>query len=338
VTDTGRKAALALASIVITLIVAEVGLRLAGWGTVTPAMGFGVNTRSALEQGRFLPDDTLFWKLPRTVNEVDRAIRAVHPDLPVPARRAPRRILVLGDSCSRISLGVLPYSALLEQELGPDRVEVLNASVPGYTTHQGLAWLNSQLLDLEPDLVVVYFGWNDHWRATGLTDRQYAASRRASRLRLLSLLRRRPDTPPLRVPLDAYRENLAAIVDACRARGARVLLIAAPHRITGEAVRRLEQTRYILAGEDPVALHREYLGVVRGMAAPPAVSVLEAARLFPRLPLDDPLLMRDGIHLTDGAHAALARALAAMITEGTGADGSVPQALVDAAASPSPSP
>ena len=331
-TNIGRKVVLAVISVVITLVMAEVALRLVGWGIVTPEMGFGMNTRSALEQGRFLPDEDLFWKLPRRTHEVDRAIKAVHPDLPPPPRRAARRILVLGDSCSRISLGVLPYSALLEQRLAADGYEVLNASVPGYTTYQGLVWLRTQLLALEPDLVIVYFGWNDHWRATGMTDRRYAASRSPGRLRLLSLLRRAPAEPPLRVPADQYAENLDAIIAACRERGVRVLLVAAPHHITREAARRLVQTRYILPGENPTQLHRDYLEITTARARQGGADLLAADRLFAKIGSSVPLLMRDGIHLTDQGHTVLAAALASVITTGAGTDGSLPADLVDTAA------
>ncbi|RKZ12313.1 hypothetical protein DRQ50_12140 [bacterium] len=330
VTDTVRRIILASISVVLTLVVAEVGLRLVGWGTVTPEMGFGMNTRSALEQGRFLPDADLFWKLPLRANEVDRTIKAVHPDLPPPPRRAAQRILVLGDSCSRLSMGVLPYSALLEQRLAGQGYEVLNASVPGYTTYQGLAWLHTQLLDLEPDLVVVYFGWNDHWRATGRTDRQYAASRSASRLRLLSLLWRAPEKPPVRVPVDQFADNLDAIIATCAERDIGVLVIAAPHHLTREAAQHLVQTRYILPGENPTLMHREYLEITADRARQGGAALLAADRLFAKVGSLGPLLMRDGIHLTDAGHQVMAAALASVITTGVGADGSLPASLVEA--------
>ena len=329
--DTIRKLALVLVSVVITLVVAEIALRLMGYGAVTPEMSFGVNTRTALEQGRFQSDAALFWKLPARSSQADQAIKAIHPDQPAPARQAPRRILVLGDSCSRLSIHALPYSAQLEERLWSDGFEVLNASVPGYTTYQGLVWLRTQLLELKPDIVVVYFGWNDHWRATGMTDREYAASRGAGKLRLLELGRRRPAEPPVRVPLAEYEANLEAIIAEVQAIGARVVLVAAPHRITAEAAQRLVQTRYILPGENPTELHGEYLKVLRSFAGRPGVAVLSADHLMTVMESDQPLLMRDGIHLTDEAHAILAAALAALVRDGTGANGRVSAELVEAA-------
>ena len=59
----------------------------------------------------------------------------------------------------------LPYPARLERALraaNPGRaVEVAPLAVPGYSTHQGLAWMRRDLRALEPDLVTVLYGWND---------------------------------------------------------------------------------------------------------------------------------------------------------------------------------
>jgi len=58
-----------------------------------------------------------------------------------------------------------PYPMLLETELreaNPNRsIEVFPMAVPGYTSHQGLAWLRRDISYLQPDLVIASFGWND---------------------------------------------------------------------------------------------------------------------------------------------------------------------------------
>ncbi len=326
-----RKIPLLLAGITAALVLAELLLRLTGFGVVTPELSFGMNTRSALEQGRFLPDADLFWKLPVTEGPTDRAINAVHPDHPLPESDDQARVLVLGDSCSRLSVSELPYSATLQERVAADGMQVFNASVPGYTTYQGLVWLRTQLLELKPAVVVVYFGWNDHWRATGMTDRDYAASQSRSGLRLLTLVQRRPDVAPFRVPVDAYRENLQAIVGEVRGAGGRVVLVAAPHQFTSEARLRLVQTGYLNVDDDISELHGRYLDVVRSFVGEPDVAVLSADRLFDNLGRRVPLLHRDGIHLTDDAHRAMGAALAILIREGEGADGTIPPRLLSAA-------
>jgi len=326
-----RKILLAAAAVVVTLGAAELALRAFGSGEITPELNFGVNTRDALERGAFEPHPELFWTLPARPSQLDQALGAVHPSRAVPPKDGRKRLIVLGDSCSRISQRTLPYSGLLGERLLGRGWEVLNAAVPGYTTHQGLAWLRLQLLDLQPDLVVVYFGWNDHWRATGVTDEAYAASRSSRSLRLLQLLRKRPATPPLRVPQESYRRNLRQLVDELRGAGARVVLVAAPAHLSAEAQQRLAMTRYVLPGEDAAELHRQYRGIVAEFAGEPDVAVFAADQLLAALPREMPLLMRDGIHLTDEGHAVFAAALERLLATGAGSDGTLPPSLVESA-------
>ena len=197
----------------IALFAFEIVLRAGGFGVVTPEMSFGMHARTALDQGYFLPDRTLFWKVRPDLNpEFDREARILSPDRLILPHGARQRILILGDSCSRIAGDGMPYSVTLESDLGTDRWEVLNASVPGYTSYQGCRWLRSQLLETRPDVVVVYFGWNEHWRTTGMTDREYARSQEVAYPRILTLLQGHHQPPPFRVSIPEYRENLEDII------------------------------------------------------------------------------------------------------------------------------
>ena len=309
-----RRAILILAGVVLALIFAELLLRLTGFGLVSPRLQFDINTRSGLEQGAIVADRELFWRqADGTATGLDRALKMVHPDDPVPPHNQRLRIVVLGDSCTRLFGNGLPYSALLEQQLGPDRIEVYNASLPGYTSHQGLAWLRKQLLAFRPDLVVVYFGWNDHWRTTGLTDRQYAASLKPGSLRLLHLFRRPSHPPPLRVTVSEYAENLQQIAVAAAASGAKSLFVLAPYHFTHENVARLLENRFIAVGDDVLRLHRQYLRAARAAATATGSEVCDAAAVFAYVGRPRQLLHRDGIHLTDTGHDALAATLADLI-------------------------
>jgi lysophospholipase L1-like esterase len=55
------------------------------------------------------------------------------------------------------------WPARLGERLG-DRFEVVNAGRPGATTFADFAYLRDRLLQLEPDIVVIYEGFNDLWR------------------------------------------------------------------------------------------------------------------------------------------------------------------------------
>ncbi|HER00220.1 MAG TPA: SGNH/GDSL hydrolase family protein [candidate division Zixibacteria bacterium] len=89
------------------------------------------------------------------------------------------RICCIGNSCTfgwEIPEGKT-YPELLELELEatyPDQdFQVLNLGVPGYTSHQGLVLLKEKVLDFEPDIITLSFGWNDIWGAgKGITDKE----------------------------------------------------------------------------------------------------------------------------------------------------------------------
>ncbi len=298
-------------AVIMALGAGEIVLRVIGYGAIAPEMNFGVNTKMSLDKGRFLPDEDLFWKLP--AHPLDVEFRSIQPDVEIPPKGSRRRILVMGDSCSKVSTNIPPYSVLLEDSLRGHDVEVWNAAVLGYTTWQGHVWLAKQLLGLEPDVAVIYYGWNDHWRATGITDRDYAERIKGSTLRLALLFKKMPDPPPLRVPVDQHRENLQAIVDDLQAGGTRVILIAAPSNLTQEARARILQTRYLVRGDDAVALHGEYLDVVHDVCENTNAQVLDAAELFAAAGPLKLLIMRDGIHLTDTGHQLMAALLAVQL-------------------------
>ncbi|MDG2130445.1 MAG: GDSL-type esterase/lipase family protein [Fuerstiella sp.] len=55
------------------------------------------------------------------------------------------------------------------------RIEVINAGVPGYTSHQGLQHMRQKLDDLDPDIVMASYANNDFWHWDDQTDAQQAA-------------------------------------------------------------------------------------------------------------------------------------------------------------------
>jgi lysophospholipase L1-like esterase len=134
----------------------------------------------------------------------------------------------------------LPFPMLLEKHLraaNPNRaIEVIAMAVPGYTSHQGLAWLRRDIDFLQPDLLVVSFGWNDasfsdasdrdairtNWYAVGIRwlidhSQAFAHTTRWSRSG------RQDETSPARRPVprvsaQEFVNNIRAIVTMARAR------------------------------------------------------------------------------------------------------------------------
>ncbi|MCH8084598.1 MAG: SGNH/GDSL hydrolase family protein [Myxococcales bacterium] len=222
----------------------------------------------------FEGDPLLFWKIRPSLDRViwdftmvstnEQGLRHAGPI--GTKREGSRRIVTLGDSVTfgyRIPVvfpgqpedydpKALPYPLAMERDLraaNPDRdIEVVNLAVPGYTSHQGLAWLRRDIGKLEPDLVIACFGWNDvNLRAA--TDREmmqmdgyHAALRHAgSASQVISHLvswRRKGQPasvapfagPTLRVPIEDYVENFLEIAKLATAHDATVAVIGPVYR------------------------------------------------------------------------------------------------------------
>lgn len=180
------------------------------------------------------------------------------------------RVLALGDSCTygllspdqTNGLEILsePYpqklQRLADERLGPGRLEVLNAGVPGYNTYQGLLLLRGKLRGLRPDVITIRYGWNDLAMAreqafgNAFVESDSAVARFLENLLLRTKLypfarrlgmemRARssatngsaanfPDEWRPNVPLALYERNLRRLVDLGRAQGAEVWLLTSP--------------------------------------------------------------------------------------------------------------
>jgi len=127
--------------------------------------------------------------------------------------------------------------------------------VPGYTSHQGLAWLRRDIDRLNPDLLTVNFGWNDaslsdvpdrdairtNWSAVGvrwLIDHSQAFAHATRWLRSSQTVKdqAQPQTPSratrlvARVSKQEYLDSMLEIAQLGRRHGAAVIVIAAPYR------------------------------------------------------------------------------------------------------------
>ena len=146
----------------------------------------------------------------------------------------------------------LPYPMLLEKELeaaNPGRkIEAVTMAVPGYTSHQGLAWLRRDIDWLQPDLVTISFGWNDASfsdvpdREAIRTDWYVVATRwlvdhSQAFAHATKWLRERNSRPQSqiyrqvpRVSKPEYLRNIAEMARLVNRNRARTILIAAPYR------------------------------------------------------------------------------------------------------------
>jgi len=227
--------------------------------------------------GLFTRDGLLFWKPVAGRPPFNAAGLRSSRELPAVRPPGEFRVLTLGDSCTFLG-EPRPWPEVVEERLSRRAgrpVRVLNAGVPAYSSLQGRRFLESRLIELSPDVVTIYFGWNDHWRATVKADADFPVrdERMVTLQRLLSSshlyqamnylikgrVRPRPgdaaagggEAPPfdprrdlaaaaggqpLRVPPAQFERNLRAMVARIRAAGGTAVLITAPSTLSSGAI------------------------------------------------------------------------------------------------------
>jgi len=226
------------------------------------------------QAGIFEGDPLLLWRLKPNLDHVvwDFTIlstnaQSFRADYPIGAKNpGTYRIICLGDS---VTFGYrvpvvwpdkpteydpewLPFPMLLEKQLrqaNPNRqIEVFPMAVPGYTSHQGLAWLKHDIDRLQPDMVIASFGWNDtslsdvpdreairtDWYPVAvrwLIDHSQAFAHATQWLRSRNNSAQKVVLKPVsRVSEAEYIDNFASIIDLVRSRGAGLILWGAPYR------------------------------------------------------------------------------------------------------------
>jgi lysophospholipase L1-like esterase len=158
--------ALVLASVVVTLLVLEIGFRLAHVSVGTVQINRATVRKSANPRLRFelRPDSAVEAEVEYRINA--EGLRG--PPVALEKAEGVRRVAVLGDSVA-FGYWVAEEDAFprqLEGMLnavrdGGPRVEVLNFGVPGYNLDQEIETLRSRVLAFAPDVVVVAFCLND---------------------------------------------------------------------------------------------------------------------------------------------------------------------------------
>lgn len=292
----------------------------------------------------FEGDALRFWRLRPNVHDViwDLTLVSTNPqglrhDRPLTAKPPGRfRVVCLGDSVTfgyRIPRVAprspadydprwLPYPRLLEEKLRgrhPGRdVEVVAMAVPGYTSHQGLAWFRQEERRLDADLVTVCYGWNDINRlgatdAAAMDTRPVPLLMRRAVLRSQALmhagrrLRSVPSSPtaevgppPMRVPLAAYVANQLEIARLAAAGGAAVVFIGPVYR---------DRVSHPPEG-DEIAAHRAAL---RETASRHGIPYLEIPELTEDAAPENTSLFEEHIHPNHKGHRLMADRLYAFL-------------------------
>lgn len=198
--------------------------------------------------------ETVFSGVPLRLNSL--GFRGTEPATP----KSGFRIVIMGASPA-LGWGVREedtYAGILRGRLkaAGKPVEIINASVIGYSSFQGLKLLRKTVLPLNPDLVIITYGVNDpdkyrFFSDSGLSDKDVkpaapfisaaAAAAQSSRaVALYARLVRRLAGPPSgaghgrvfrenrRVSAEDFSENLKQLAAVARSGGAKVILATNP--------------------------------------------------------------------------------------------------------------
>ncbi len=216
--------------------------------------------------------------------------------------------------------------AELLRKKGPANVEVINAGVIGYNSSHGLRQLKTELLDLNPDILTIRFGFNDHLQTW---DRSLVPKEPENpflrelyyyflRWKLMHVaLRayqyvwyRNPDWNEGRwVSLERFESNLHRFAEISRAEGIHLLFLDYPLRPLFYGTRPSEHGLIARSeAKDLEALHRlhgEYQAVLRRVAQEEEVPLLETTENLHR---SDPPRFGETDFVHPNNHGALALA------------------------------
>jgi lysophospholipase L1-like esterase len=207
------------------------------------------------------------------------------------------RVVCLGDSCT---FGAAhPYPQILQSmldERAPEAFEIVNAGVIGYTSLHGLEWFERDLARLHPDVVTLYFGWNDMWREKDSAVRGWFKSRIAGEhrpwfrsylweaaQRSVVFLANTFGLSALQVPPEQYRAVLDRFAALGREQGFTVIYLTAPSGFDDDHTPQwLIDHGFVARGDSAPALRRTYNQIVAEAAAHEKSPLVDCAADFER--------------------------------------------------------
>ncbi|NIS82726.1 MAG: hypothetical protein GTO14_21575, partial [Anaerolineales bacterium] len=219
---------LSLAMLNLFIVVPELVLRVANF-RYEGGIQFGYPRPS--QYIRLMPDPELFWRLNPDYPGVNSE-GFPGDEFTIPKQEGVFRTLYLGDSTTVQGYPhEVEHIINQEHESGVTKYESVSLAVYGYSSHQGRILAEKYAMPLEPNLVVVYYGWNDHWLAYEARDSEKEVSSSSltdffiylHQYRLAQWLFWLSDTisgvennpiEEVRVPIEEYRENLCAVREA----------------------------------------------------------------------------------------------------------------------------
>jgi lysophospholipase L1-like esterase len=281
------------------------------------------------------------------------------PELSAAKKPGSFRIVAVGDSTTFGLAGEhCPYPAQLQDVLnksagGDKRFEVINAGVEGYSSRHALRLVETRIAGLQPDLVVIYIGWNDLYstnpfQANSPRSQREALSRSQGtlaswvligldKLYLVQFLRgviykalprliayvQPADTGPGRQPhpaaTAAYRENLVDLIAAVIKTGAVPVLLTLPtvvsKQMSGKALSVVHYPTWARGNYKTfLAVIDAYNDAIRDTAREKHVPLIDNANFVEHLGAQRDELFLDSLHLVCDGYGLLAKNVANRLT------------------------
>lgn len=256
-------------------------------------------------------DDSLLW-VPKDYDQrVDVAIASPPPHL------------FMGCSCTEFGRYDEAFAREVDRAAPDANYSFINIGVGGWSSYQGLQQMREDVVRIKPEIVTIYYGWNDHWSTFGIDDKDISSYNlehpalftwATENLRLAQALNRflfRSHFEGLsdrkRVAIEDFRSNLREMVALARKNGITPVLLTAPssHQVGDEPM--YVSLRWLKRKEDLVPLHREYVEAVREVAANEGAHLVDLFAQFAALDRAtiEESFKEDGVHLTGAGDARI---------------------------------
>jgi len=198
-----------------------------------------------------------------------------------------------------------------------DHFEVINAGIPGQTTYGVYNFLRNELLDMEPDMVIIYSLWN-HFKIDNpalfkagkagnfLFQKAYEDLGGRSLLAYYLLTKIGTVSPLTTDKLDSYRIVLGNIASECQKRNVKLLIVKQLVTHSGVFASRPEKNLTDLIEGMSAETYNKALSVIDEIQEKYGVMILDFSNNLPYCKdrLDE--LLIDEVHLTRSGNLLLA--------------------------------
>lgn len=246
------------------------------------------------------------------------------------------RIIALGDSCTfGVGAEGTTYPEVLEEKINAinhTKYQVINAGVPGHTSSQTLLYMQHELLNYRPDLILLYTGWNNIWTYknpaanTAYSPVVRKISRILSKSLSFTLLRNYIVNPLIRskIPITEkaskkyfvfenefkekatiFKKDISEIIQLAKTNNCRVILLTLPTVIRRE-MKENDMRKFALAptwtdGYDIfLRMYAQLNEIIKNLGNDQKIEVVDLDLIFRQLPIEDAkVFFSDAVHLNE---------------------------------------